>query len=101
MKLSEEMRTVVQNAPYVTLTTINGDGSAHPIIVGGKELNDESISIGVYKMEQTQKNLAAGSKAWIVAATVDGGPKGYRFEGAASVADGKVVFVPDTAEVMI
>lgn len=102
MKLSEEMKTVIQNAPYITFITINEDGSAHPIIVGAKEQNDEKISIGIYKMEKTQKNLLAGSKAWIAAAaTVDGNPKGYRFEGAASVADGKVVFIPNLAEGMI
>lgn len=101
MKLSEEMKSVVQNAPYITFTTINQNGSAHPIIVGGKEPGDENIIIGIYKMERTQKNLLAGSKAWITAATVDGGPKGYRFEGTASVMNEKVVFIPEAAEIMI
>lgn len=101
MNLSEEMKAVVKNAPYCTLVTIGEDGMPHPIIVGGKEQTGEIIAIGIYKMEQTQKNLAANPKAWITVATVDGGPVGFRFEGSATVRDNKVVFVPESAESMI
>lgn len=101
MKFSEEMSTVIKNSAYLTLVTINEDGTPHPIIVGGKEQEEEAISIGIYKMEITQKNLAHDNRAWIVAATMDGKPKGFRFEGIASVVDKKVVFSPNTAEVMI
>lgn len=101
MELSPEMKAVVQNSPYCTLVTMNEDNTPHPIIVGGKKLEDGSIVIGIYKMEQTQKNLATNAKAWLIAATLDNGPKGFRFEGKLSVADQKVVFIPDTAEAMI
>ncbi len=101
MNLSEEMKEVVKNAPYCTLVTIGEDGMPHPIIVGGKEQAGESITIGIYKMEQTQKNLAANPKAWITVATLDGGPVGFRFKGSAAVQDKKVVFVPDSADRMI
>lgn len=101
MKFTEEMSAVIQKSPYLTLVTINEDGTPHPIIVAGKEQKEDSISIGIYKMEITQKNLAANHRAWVTAATMDGAPKGFRFEGTASVADKKVTFTPDTAEVMI
>lgn len=101
MKLSEEMKAVVANAPYITFITMNQDGTVHPIIVGGKEADAETIRIGVWRMETTQKNLQANAKAWVAAAAVDNGAKGFRFEGTASVADGKVVFCPETAEALI
>lgn len=101
MKFTEEMRAVIQNSPYLTLVTINADGTPHPIIVGGKEQAEDHISIGIYKMDVTQENLIRSHKAWITAATLDGGPKGFRFEGTATVAEKKVLFTPDTAEVMI
>lgn len=101
MKLTDDMKSVVQGAPYCTLITVNADGSPHPIIVGGKELAGDDISIGIYKMEQTQKNLAANPRAWVTIATVDGGPKGFRFEGTATAKDGKLVFAPASAQAMI
>lgn len=101
MKLTEEMKSVVQQSPYLTLVTINEDGSPHPVIVGGKEQGDDDIVLGIYKMEVTQRNLAANAKAWITVATVDGGPKGFRFEGTAIVENNKVIFSPSTAEAMI
>lgn len=101
MKFSEEMSAVIQKSPYLTFVTINSDGTPHPIIVGGKEQKEDSISIGIYKMEVTQKNIAIDHRAWVTAATMDGAPKGYRFEGTAAVADNKINFVPVSAEVMI
>ena len=102
MQLNAEMKAVVKNAPYLSLITLNADGAPHPIIVGGKELDGENIAIGIYKMEITQKNLAADPRAWIMASTINGQEiKGYRFAGTAKVAGKKVVFTPDTAEAMI
>lgn len=101
MKFTEEMSLVIQKSLYLTLVTINADGTPHPIIVGGKEQKEDNIAIGIYKMNVTQKNLMVNHKAWVTVATVDGDPKGFRFEGTASVMDGKVIFMPDTAEVMI
>lgn len=101
MKLTEEMSAVIKKSPYLTFVTINADGTPHPIIVGGKEQKEDSIAFGIYKMDITQKNLALNGKAWVTAATVDGGPKGFRFEGTAAVEDKKVIFTPDTADVMI
>lgn len=101
MKLTEEMIAVIQTSPYLTLVTMNTDGTPHPIVVGGKEQKEDRIAIGIYKMDVTQKNLTNSHRAWVTAATMDGTPKGFRFEGTATVENDKVVFAPDTAEVMI
>lgn len=101
MKFTEEMVNVVKNSPYLTLVTINADGTPHPIIVGGKEQTGDEISIGIYKMDITQRNIAANSRAWVTAATLDGAPKGFRFQGTASVDGKSLIFTPKDAEVMI
>ena len=102
MKLTEEMKQVIQDAPYISLVTMNGDGSSHPIIVGGKSLDGDNIAIGIYKMEVTQKNLENDSKAWVLASTVnESGPKGFRFVGTALTNDDKVVFTASDAKALI
>ena len=102
MKLTEEMKSVIQNAPYLSLITLNGDGSPHPIIVGGKSFDGETVTIGIYKMEITQKNLIQSDKMWILASTLgESGPKGFRFSGTASAQNKKIVFTPDSAETLI
>lgn len=101
MKLTDDMKTIVQNAPYLTLVTMNQDGTPHPIIVGGKEEIDHNVLIGIYKMDTTQENLLMNPRAWITAATIEDGPRGFRFEGTARVKNDKVVFIPDRAEAMI
>ena len=102
MKLTEEMLSIIQKAPYLSLITQNNDGTPHPIIVGGKALDGDKITVGIYKMEVTQNNLKSNNKMWILASTVgEDGPKGYRFSGTALVSDNKVVFTPENAEVMI
>ena len=101
MKLSNDMKTVIKNSPYFTFISFNSDGTPHPIIVGGKDSCDDAVTIGVYKMDVTQKNLSVNSTAWIAVASVDGGPKGFRFKGTAEIKDGKVIFTPDIAEVLI
>lgn len=102
MKLTEAMQTVINNAPYISLVTQNADGTPHPIIVGGKQLEGDTITIGIYKMEVTRKNLARDNTLWVMAAMVDeNGPKAYRFKGTAAVDDKRVVFTPETAEPMI
>jgi Predicted flavin-nucleotide-binding protein structurally related to pyridoxine 5''-phosphate oxidase len=101
MKLSDEMQKTIKSAPYLTFISINDDGTPYPIIAGGKDCGDDTVNIGIYKMEVTQKNLSKNSKAWIAVASTDGGPKGFRFKGTAEVKDGKVIFTPDIAEVLI
>ena len=102
MKLTEEMKSVIQSAQFISLITLNGDGTPHPIIVGGKSVAGDAVEIKIYKMETTQKNLAANSKMWVLAAAIgDSGPKGFQFEGSASVDAGKVVFTPESTTVLI
>ena len=102
MKFNEEMKSVLCGAPYVSVITLCDSGKPHAIIAGGKEISEDSIAIGIYKMEATQKNLKSDDRVWILASTIEGGaPKGYRFEGKASIKEGKLVFVPETAEALI
>lgn len=102
MTMTDEMKRVIKESPYLSLITVKPDGAPHGIIVGGKQQEGDNIAIGIYKMEVTQKNLAANNKAWVLASCFEGQtPKGYRFAGTASVQDKKVVFVPESAQAMI
>lgn len=101
MILSDSIKTVVESSPFITLVTLGLDGNPHPIIVGKGSVTETAIIFGIYKMEITQKNLTVNPNAWIVAATKDGGPKGYRLSGTA-VAEGKeLIFTPVKEETLI
>ncbi len=103
MKLSEEMKNVIQNAYALSLVTQNPDGTPHPIIVGSKDCDEENILFGIYKMEITQKNLESNDKAWVTGfiAVENGAPIAYRFCGTAKVQDKSVVFTPDEAQPLL
>ena len=101
MKFTNEMIEVIQKAPYLTLVTVTENGTVHPVIVGGKEQKGDTIHIGIYKLDVTKKNLSFNPKAWIVVATVENGPKGFRFYGTAVIKDKELVFTPDAVETMI
>ena len=99
--INETQKSVVENSAFITLVTLNPDGTAHPIIAGKADVQGDKLIFGIYKMETTQKNLAANAAAWVVAATMDGGPKGFRFAGSA-VVDGKsLIFTVTNAEALI
>lgn len=102
MKLTDDMKAAIKNAPYLSFITLGADGHPHPIIVGGKNYDGDAITISIYKMEVTQKNLTANNKAWAMVAFMDGEkPKGYRFAGTAKVQDKNVVLIPESAEPLI
>ena len=99
MKFTEEMVRTIHSAPYITLITLDANGNPHPIIVGGKTITENSIEIGIYKMEVTQDNLKTNGKTWVLASTADNQkPKGYRFTGTSIVDKKSVIFIPDSAE---
>jgi predicted pyridoxine 5'-phosphate oxidase superfamily flavin-nucleotide-binding protein len=98
MKINEQMKAVVEGSAFITLVTLCADGKPHPIVSGKGAVKGDTIVFGIYKMEKTQKNLAADPSAWIVAATRDGGPKGYRFSGTAAAQGGQLIFTPSDAE---
>ncbi len=101
MKTTEEMKKVFENAAGVTLITMNADGTPHPIIAGKGEVTEDAITFGIYKMEVTQKNLKANPKAYVVAASMQDGPKGYRFTGKAEAQGKQLIFTPVKAEELI
>jgi hypothetical protein len=49
-------------------------------------------------MNTTQKNLKGDKNAWVIAATRDGGSKGYRLIGTAEVKDKQLIFAPAKEE---
>lgn len=99
--ITEMQKNVVEKSAFITLVTLNSNGTAHPIVAGKADIQGDKLIFGIYKMEETQKNLAANPNAWVVAATMDGGPKGYRFAGSAH-ADGKsLVFTVSGADELI
>ncbi|MHC6204476.1 pyridoxamine 5'-phosphate oxidase family protein, partial [Breznakiellaceae bacterium SP9] len=66
------------------------------------EVVGETIVFGIYKMEQTQRNLLKNKNAWVVGATMAGGkPKGYRLTGTAEAKDKQLVFTVTKIEELI
>jgi hypothetical protein len=63
------------------------------------------VVFGVYKMEQTQKNILAKSTAQVLGATLEGGPKGFRLTGTAKArengADKQVVVTVNAVDVLL
>lgn len=88
MIITKEIESAIKATAFIPLVTMNADGTPHPIIAGRGEVSGDTIVFGIYKMEQTQKNLSANKSAWAMAATMDGKPVGYRLSGTAE-ADGK------------
>ena len=101
MMINDEVKAVIEGAPFITLVTVSADGTPHPIIAGKGEVSGDQVIFGIYKMEVTQKNLQANDKAWLVGATKDGGPKGYRLFGTAKAVGKQLIFTAQTVEAMI
>ncbi|QCT70571.1 MULTISPECIES: pyridoxamine 5'-phosphate oxidase family protein [Eubacterium] len=101
MKIQEDIKKVIEGSAFVVIDTVGENNLPHPIIAGKGEVGDETITFGIYKMEVTQKNLLSNPKAWVLAATMDGGPKGYRLEGTAKAEDKQLIFTPEKAEELL
>lgn len=99
MVINEDVKAVVEGSAFLSLVTMGSDGMPHPIVAGKGEVEGDSIVIGIYKMEATQKNIASNKSAWVVAAT--GAPKGYRLTGTAEAKEGKLIFTPSLAEALL
>jgi hypothetical protein len=52
-------------------------------------------------MEKTQKNLETNKNAWVVGATMNDGPEGYRLTGTATVKDKQLIFTPIKVDALI
>lgn len=101
MILNEEIKAVIEGSAFLSLVTVNADGTPHPIVTGKGEVVGETVIFGIYKMDMTQKNLTVDKNAWVVAATKNGGPKGYRLTGTAAAKDKQLIFTPIRAEALI
>jgi hypothetical protein len=101
MIITEEVKKTVEGSAFLSLVTLNPDGTPHPIIAGKGNVSGDSVIFGIYKMDTTQKNLAKNKNAWVVAATMDGGPKGFRLSGTATPKDKEVVFAASKVEALI
>lgn len=93
MIITEEVKRIVQGTAFLSLVTLNADGSPHLIIAGKGEVLGDTVVFGIYKMEKTQTNLVRNKNAWVGAAVIaEGNPKGVRLIGTAEAQDGKLVF---------
>lgn len=101
MIIPDEVRDAVGGTAFVPLITMNADGTPHPIIAGKGEADGENIVFGIYKMEQTQKNLLHNNSAWVMAATMNSKPVGYRICGTASSDGKKLTFHAEKIEKLI
>jgi Pyridoxamine 5''-phosphate oxidase. len=101
MIIDEGMKAVIEGSAFLSLITIGLDGNPYPIVAGKGEVKGNAVIFGIYKMETTQKNIAANKNAWVVAAAMDDGPKGYRFNGTAEVQGKQLIFTPSVADALI
>lgn len=103
MVLTEEIKALIGKSPFVAIATVNNEGEPHLIVVGKvKEVKvDDILAFGVYKMEETQKNIQANGVMQVVLASTADGPKGYRLSGKACVEGKEVLFKVESAESLI
>ncbi len=99
--INEEVGKVIANSAFITLVTMNLDGTPHPIVAGEAEVRDGRAVFGIYKMERTQKNLTANPKAWLIAAESGDEAKGYRIIGTAAAHDKHLIFTAEKCEALL
>jgi predicted pyridoxine 5'-phosphate oxidase superfamily flavin-nucleotide-binding protein len=87
MVIGEEVKKVIGESAFLALVTVCPDGTPHPIVAGKGTVRDDTIVFGIYKMEQTQKNLRHNNKAQVLGAMMNGGPLGFRLSGTAAIAE--------------
>jgi predicted pyridoxine 5'-phosphate oxidase superfamily flavin-nucleotide-binding protein len=98
--LTQEIKEVLGQAPFVPITTVSGDGKPHLIVVGkAKEIRgDNTVVFGIYKMNKTQKNLAETGLMQVAAVS---GKKGFRLSGKARTEGEEIIFTADGAESLL
>lgn len=89
--LTPEIKEVITQSAFIPVTTLSGDGQPHLIVVGKvKEIRGENtLVLGVYKMEKTRQNLTETGVMQVVAVS---GKQGYRFSGQACAEGDEVIF---------
>ncbi len=103
MVITEEIKDVISKAPFVPLVTVSEKGEPHLIVVGKvAEIREgDVLAFGIYKMEVTQQNIKENGKMQVLIATMEGGPKGFRLIGRASIEDKLVLFKAEKAEALL
>ncbi len=101
MIITNEIKAVIEHSAFIAIGTVNEDNTAHPIVVGGGKVVDDTVVFGIYKMEITQENLSKRNSMWMLAAILGESPKGFRLTGTAKVNDKELVFSVEKAEAMI
>lgn len=101
MIIKDDVKNVVEGTAFLTLVTVGADGLPYPIVAGKGEVSGENIIFNIHKMEITQKNLAKNSAAWVIGATLEGAPCGYRLTGTAAPKDKHLVFTPAKIETLV
>ena len=103
MVITKEIKELIPKAQTVSVVTVSNEGEPHLIVVGKvEEVRDEdTLVFGIYKMQVTQKNIRDNGKMQVAIATMDGGPKGYRLSGHASIEGKQVFFKVEEAELLL
>ena len=103
MVITKEMKELILQAHTVSIVTVSHKGEPHLIIVGEvKEVRDDNTLVfGIYKMQATQQNIRDNGKMQVAIATKDGGPKGYRLSGQASIEEQQVLFKVEKVESLL
>jgi predicted pyridoxine 5'-phosphate oxidase superfamily flavin-nucleotide-binding protein len=105
MIINEEVKTVIEKSGFLVLVTVNPDGKPHPIAAGKGMVEGDTVIFGVYKMEQTRKNIKTNNSAQVLGATLEGGPKGFRLTGTAEArengADKQLVVTVSTVDALL
>lgn len=103
MIISQEIKELIEQAPVVPIATVSANGEPHLIVVGNvKEVREnDTLAFGVYKMEITQQNIKANGLMQVVIAVRDGGSKGYRLTGKASIENNLVLFKAEKSEKLL
>jgi predicted pyridoxine 5'-phosphate oxidase superfamily flavin-nucleotide-binding protein len=100
MVISDDVKQVAQGA-FLSLVTINADGTPHPIVAGSGKIDGETVVFRAFGMKKTRENLARDNRAWIVGGIMPGDmstAKGVRLTGTAETKEKLVVFTPAKIE---
>nr|WP_049752077.1 pyridoxamine 5'-phosphate oxidase family protein [Carboxydothermus hydrogenoformans] len=94
---------IIPKASIIPIVTVSRQGEPHLIVVGQvKEIReDDTLVFGIYKMKTTQQNIQDNGKMQVVIATREGGPKGYRLIGTATIEEQQVLFKAEKAEELL
>ena len=103
MIITEEILALISKAPFIPIVTLSNKAEPHLIAVGGvKETrDDDTLVFGIYKMQKTQQNIKDNGFMQVVIATMEGGAKGYRLTGKASIDEQVVIFKADKADALM